>query len=119
MPYIQVRTAAKVTEQQEYAIKSLLGEKLPLMTGKHEGVLMVELEDSCRLYYKGLKEPAAAYVCVALNNKPVPEEELLAFAKEVFLGLHEILGIELSRINLTFQAQSLWCSDRNLTFDEV
>lgn len=119
MPYIQVRVSCKVTEPQADQLKAMLGEKLPLMKGKHEGVLMVEIADGCKLYYKGSNEKPIAYVNVCINNKPVPEEEQLAFAKEVFLGIHEILGIELSQMNLTFQVQSLWCSDRNLGFDDV
>ena len=53
MPCIQIKTNVKVNEETAEAIKSQLGKDIALLPEKTEDWLMVTLEDSCRMWFRG------------------------------------------------------------------
>lgn len=59
MPFINVKTNVKVTNEKKEAIKSAFGEAITLIPGKSETWLMVGIEPEYDLYFKGTDEPAA------------------------------------------------------------
>ncbi len=71
MPYISVKTTASVSSEQEKTLKSKLGEDIALL-GKSEAWLMVEIEDNCRLWFKGKNDTPMAFVEVKLLGKASP-----------------------------------------------
>ncbi len=71
MPYIEVRTNIKVSPEKETSVKEKLGQAVALI-GKSESWLMVEIADSCRLWFKGKNDDPMAFVEVKLLGKASP-----------------------------------------------
>ena len=59
MPFINVKTNEKVSNDIANEIKSELGKAITAIPGKSEGWLMVGIEDEYKLWFKGTDEPAA------------------------------------------------------------
>lgn len=59
MPFINVKTNAKVSESTAEEIKKELGLAITAIPGKSESWLMVGIEDEYKLYFKGTDAPAA------------------------------------------------------------
>lgn len=68
MPYLHAKTNGIITKEQEIRLKERFGEAITLL-GKTENWLMVEVEDQCRLYFKGDGEQSAAFVEIRLFGK--------------------------------------------------
>ncbi|MBQ6039484.1 MAG: hypothetical protein K5705_14170 [Oscillospiraceae bacterium] len=106
MPFINVKTNAKLTAEQAEAIKSQFGEAIMTIPGKTEGWLMVGLEDGYQLYFRGTQEPAAM-VSVSLFGSPSPD------ATDALTGaltaiLNEALGISADRIYVSYMMTNQW-----------
>ncbi|HOD03118.1 MAG: Macrophage migration inhibitory factor (MIF) [Firmicutes bacterium ADurb.Bin300] len=71
MPYIEVRTNIKVSQEKEINVKEKLGQAVTLI-GKSESWLMVEITDLCRLWFKGKSDSPTAFVEVKLLGKASP-----------------------------------------------
>ena len=59
MPFINVKTNAKVSAEQADQIKFQLGTAITAIPGKSEGWLMVGIEGEQMLYFRGTEDPAA------------------------------------------------------------
>lgn len=59
MPFVNVKTNVAVAAEKAESIKSQLGRAITAIPGKSEGWLMVGLEDSYKLWFKGSDAPAA------------------------------------------------------------
>ena len=68
MPFIDARFSTPVDKIKEEAIKSRLGQAISLI-GKSEAYLMVQIQDNCKLYFKGNKDEESAYFEVKLLGK--------------------------------------------------
>ena len=55
MPFINVKTSAKLNEEKIEKIKAEMGKAITLFPGKTEAWLMVNVEPDCKLYFKGDK----------------------------------------------------------------
>lgn len=53
MPFINVKISENLSDTQVDNIKSRLGEAISLIPGKSEAWLMVNIQDNCKLYFKG------------------------------------------------------------------
>ena len=68
MPFINIKTNTRISETQEIGLKEKFGEAVSLI-GKSENWLMVNVEDTCRLYFRGEKDQPIAFVEVCLFGK--------------------------------------------------
>ena len=68
MPYIIAKTNTEIPKEKEQKIVSAIGAAVTSI-GKSEAWLMVELEDNCRLYFKGSTAKPTAFVEVKLLGK--------------------------------------------------
>ncbi len=59
MPFINVKTNAKVSPDKMEVIKSQLGQAITAIPGKSESWLMVGIEPEYNLWFKGDSAPAA------------------------------------------------------------
>ena len=66
MPFIQTKTSAKVTKEQEAQLVSALNEAITLIPGKTSRYLMLNLIDECRMAFGGTSEPDIAMVEVEI-----------------------------------------------------
>ena len=100
MPFINVKTNAKLTAEQAEAVKSQLGEAITTIPGKTEGWLMVGLEDGYQLYFRGTAEPAAM-VSVSVFGSP-SAEAMDALTGALTGILHAALDIPADRIYVSY-----------------
>lgn len=59
MPFIQLKTNAEISENDEKLIKSKLGELITIIPGKSENWLMVQISGGKKMYFKGSDEKCA------------------------------------------------------------
>lgn len=104
MPFIDVRANVPISQDQEEALKEGLGRAISLLPGKSEGSLMVQVADSCRLWFAGQKAPAAL-VNVMLYGTADPEA-CRRFSNEVIPFLEKELGLD--TVYLKFEEVPNW-----------
>ena len=61
MPYINVKTNAKLVNQSKELIKSELGKAITAIPGKSEAWLMVNIDEPSALYFKGSDDSCAMF----------------------------------------------------------
>ena len=66
MPFINVKISEKLSDTQVDNIKSRLGEAISLIPGKSEAWLMVNIQDNCKLYFKGTNDKPTAFTDVSI-----------------------------------------------------
>lgn len=106
MPYINVKTNVRISPDKEEAIKKGLGLAITAIPGKSEGWLMVGIEDSFRLYFKGTDEPAAM-VEVSLYGS-ASSNALSTLTSHITGLLYDNLGISTDRIYVSYMCTQDW-----------
>lgn len=106
MPFIDARFSTNVTQEKEEAIKKKLGEAISLI-GKSEAYLMVQIQDNCKLYFKGNKDADSAYFEVKLLGKSTKAnyETLTAALCDI---ASEELGISGDRVYVKYEEVEHW-----------
>ena len=66
MPYINLKTTKKVTDEKCVAIKTAFGKAIECFPGKNEAYLMVCIEDEKKLWFAGDDSKDSAVVDVQL-----------------------------------------------------
>ena len=66
MPFIIAKTNRAVSENQAERIKTALGRAIPLVPGKSEDYLLVEVRDKCRLFLRGKPDEPIAYITASI-----------------------------------------------------
>ena len=74
MPFINVKTNASLSIEQEKEIKAKLGETVTLLPGKTENWLMVNIEDDSHLYFRGSSDTVNAIAEVKLFGAASAED---------------------------------------------
>ena len=75
MPFINTRTSAEISKEQEILLKEKMGKAISLI-GKSESWLMLNFEDNCRLYFKGDNSKNMAII-ESKNLKELKLDELI------------------------------------------
>lgn len=107
MPYIKTRVSVSLTENQSETLKSELGKIIEIIPGKTESWLMVDLEDNCRLYFKGNQEAATAYVKVEVFGQ-VEREYCEKMTEAICNLLSQELQISPDRTYITYEGIKDW-----------
>jgi len=107
MPFIHIQTGKAVSEREEAALKSGLGKAIELLPGKTEAWLMCRIEDRCRLYFRGEKEPPCAMVTVKLFGKKTPADYQALTAAVTGL-LNRELQLDPDRVYVQYEECSHW-----------
>ncbi len=107
MPFIHTMSSTAISPEQEKAIKSRMGKAISIIPGKSENWLMLDFEDSCRLYFKGSNELPSAFIEVKLFGKASADayERLTAELTEI---VSSELGIPSDRIYVKYEEVSYW-----------
>ena len=106
MPFINTKTTAEISEEQELSLKEKLGSAISLI-GKSESWLMVNFEDNCRLYFKGDNSEDIAYVEVALFGK-ASDSQYDALTAEITKIFSETIGVDSSRVYVKYEEVDHW-----------
>ncbi|MBE6824591.1 MAG: hypothetical protein E7513_04525 [Ruminococcaceae bacterium] len=109
MPFIDARFTTPVNATQEENIKTKLGEAITLI-GKSEAYLMVQIEDNCRMYFKGNKDDESAYFEVKLLGKST-KANYEKLTKALCDIASEELSIPTNRVYVKFEEVEYWGYD--------
>ncbi len=66
MPFIKVKASCEITPEQELILKSEIGRAIELVPGKSEQYLLLEFEDKCRLWLRGVNSEPLIYIEAAV-----------------------------------------------------
>ena len=105
MPYIAAHISRALDAQQKDDLKTALGQAITVIPGKSEKGLMVEIMDSCDLYFGGEKRD-----CAYLDVKTYQTAELSdqkAFCEAVF-KIMEQMGFHKKDIYMTIVGLPNW-----------
>ena len=106
MPYIKAKVSTPVTPDQERELKTQFGQAIRLL-GKGEAWLMVEIEDNCRLWFRGENSAPMAIAEVSLFGK-ASEDQYDRMTKEVCGILSDVLGIGGEEIYVKYEECAHW-----------
>ncbi len=107
MPFINVKTSAKLNEEKIEKIKAEMGKAITLFPGKTEAWLMVNVEPDCKLYFKGDKSENTAFVDVAILGS-ASKADCENVTQKICDTLSEIAAVPASRTYVKFEFSDLW-----------
>lgn len=107
MPYIELKTTAAVSESKAESLKAAFGKAIECFPGKTESWLMVNVEDSKKMWFKGDNSRDCAMVCVDLlgSVSSTASEKMTAKLCEV---LSSELSISPDRVYVKYSGFSDW-----------
>ena len=109
MPFIDARFSTPVTKEKELNIKKKLGEAITLI-GKSEAYLMVQIQENCKLYFKGNDDDNSAFFEVKLLGKSTKANYEKLTAALCDLAYAE-LAIPANRVYVKFEEVEYWGYD--------
>jgi hypothetical protein len=110
MPFINVKISENLSDTQVDNIKSRLGEAISLIPGKSEAWLMVNIQDNCKLYFKGRNDKPTAFTDVSIFGSAAKSdcENLTAAVCDI---LSEDAGVPSDRSYVKFEFSDKWGYD--------
>jgi len=106
MPYIRCMTNDKFTPEQTEKLKAKMGELIAIIPEKSEEVLMVQIEDGCKMYFMGKDIP-----CMMINVEMYTEagfEYKKEFTAELFKAVEQMTNVPSDNIYMNFSEFSSW-----------
>ncbi|MDR2528457.1 MAG: hypothetical protein LBD04_05515 [Synergistaceae bacterium] len=107
MPYVGVSTTLSLKQEQKDAVARELGQVIPLIPGKTEAVLMVDVADNHTMYFNGKKMERCAFVDVRCY-KSAPFEQNKAFTEAVYKLLKNAAGLEAEEVYVSISELPVW-----------
>jgi phenylpyruvate tautomerase PptA (4-oxalocrotonate tautomerase family) len=107
MPYINVNVSVELDQAKKDAVKAELGRLIDILPGKSESVLMIELNGSKTMYFRGEQKPPCAFVEVRLY-KESPMDAKKEFTAKVFEMLERLLGLKPEDVFLNILEMQNW-----------
>ena len=107
MPYINLKTTKKVSDEKCEAIKTAFGKAIENFPGKTEAWLMVGIDDGAKLWFKGDASSGSAIVDVELLGTTTNEyaEKMTAVVCDI---LNRELEISPDRIYVKYREYDKW-----------
>lgn len=106
MPFINTKTTAVISKEQETELKDKMGKAISLI-GKSESWLMLNFEDNCRLYFKGDNSKDIAIAEIALFGK-ASDSQYDALTEKLTEIISDTLKIEPSNIYIKYEEVDHW-----------
>ena len=106
MPFINAKFSTPVSAEKEIELKTALGDAITLL-GKSERYLMVEIQDSRRLYFGGENNAPIAFFDVSLlHSAPRASYEKLT---ERLCGIaKDIMDVDGENVYVKFEETEHW-----------
>ena len=107
MPYINAHVSVSLEKEKEIRVKEGLGKAIELIPGKTEKWLMVEFQDNCHLYFRGLQDAPLAFVEVKVFGEPEPDgcDALTGAICDIFA---KELSIAPDHVYVKYESTVLW-----------
>lgn len=99
MPFIHIRTSAKLTEKQKTELKDGIYDTISIIRGKTADMLMLHIEDGCEMYYQGRKEATLIDTMVAGH---ADIEDFKAHGRAVTKLFSDITGMPADRVYIKY-----------------
>lgn len=109
MPFIEVKTANKLSAAQRDAVKAGIGEAVTLIPGKAEEKLMIVISDANHIYFRGGEKESAAFVDVRIKDA-APYEDKVKFTEALYTVLEQKANIAKDDTYLSFSEFEEWGS---------
>ncbi|MFI3115399.1 MAG: hypothetical protein R3Y12_04570 [Clostridia bacterium] len=109
MPYINITTTVKMTDEQKAKMNEGLGKNITLIEGKEAKGLIIAFVDGVDMFFRTEKTEKGAFVDVRLYTESKYEEKE-AFAKSVSVLFKEILDIDEQEVTLNMIELYEWGS---------
>ena len=106
MPFIHTRVNRPISQEQEKTLARQYGQAVSLL-GKSESWLMLQFEDSCRLYFKGENSKPLAFVNVKLYGG-AKKEAYQKMTAQVTQILGDTLSIPAEGIYVEYEETDHW-----------
>ncbi|MBR5242459.1 MAG: hypothetical protein IKV20_04895 [Clostridia bacterium] len=107
MPYIDLKTTAKVTKEKEIALKAAFGKAIELIPGKSERWLMVRLADECKMFLAGDNKDEIAMVEIDIFGSAA-DAAYDALTERACDILNEELSIKKDKIYVKYREVDHW-----------
>lgn len=107
MPYIELKTTAKVSDSQADSIKTAFGKAIECFPGKTERWLMVSIEGDKKMWFAGDNGSDSAMVDVSLlgNVDASASEKMTAKLCRI---IEEELGVSQDRTYVKYSGYANW-----------
>ncbi len=110
MPFIGVKTSAKLSDEKKSIIKSRLSRAISLIPGKSEAYLMCAVEDNISMMFRGTESAGIAFVEVKILGSST-KDNYGRLTEEICNILHEEAGINGSDCYVKFEEVKYWGMD--------
>ncbi len=107
MPYINLKTTKKLTNENCDAIKTAFGKAIECFPGKTEAYLMVGIEDGVKLWFRGDASQDSAVLDVELLGE-VNSQASENMTVEICRILEKELNISPDRVYVKYTGYSNW-----------
>lgn len=107
MPFIETKTTAKITAEQESELRAELGKAIELIAGKSEEWLMLNFEDECRMAFRGTTAPDIAMVDVQILGK-AKDSEFDKLTERICEIVNHVLNVPRNRIYVKYSEYDHW-----------
>ncbi len=107
MPYIEAKISKKLDKPALENLKAHFGKAIECIPGKTESWLMVNIEDSKNIFFKGNNSDSSAYVSVSTFGK-APAGAFDKLTVELCSILESCAGISPSRTYITYHEIENW-----------
>lgn len=107
MPYIEAKFSCKLSEEKIKNLKSGFGKAIECIPGKTENWLMVNIEDSKNIYFKGNQNADTAFISVAIFGS-ASKDAYSNLTSEICILVSKIADISPDRIYVTYREVSEW-----------
>lgn len=107
MPYIQLKTTKKLSDDTCAALKAAFGKAIENFPGKTESWLMVNIEDNKKMWFRGDDSADSAMVDVELLGA-VSADGSRRMTAELCKLLHEMLGVAPERVYVKYSGYEHW-----------
>lgn len=107
MPFINAKVSIPVSNEQEEILKSKFGKAISIIPGKSEIWLMVNIEDNCRMYFRGKGDIPTAFIEVKIFGN-ASSETYNKFTSEITEIVSDVLNIAPDSIYVAYQEIENW-----------
>ena len=113
MPYISVNTTLHLEKEQKDKIAKGIGGIMPLIPGKTEAVLMIDISDGHTMFFAGENKERCAFVDVRCYNQAQFEANK-EFTEALFALLKDTMGLAENEIYVNIIEMPVWGSKGTL-----
>jgi len=107
MPYIEAKFSSKLDDSKIISLKDAFGKAIECIPGKSESWLMVNIEDSKNIFFKGNADGDSAFLSVSIFGK-ANADAYSSLTSELCRIVSEITGVSPDRTYITYSEYDKW-----------